>query len=181
MHIHTLHGFAKQILIRESRVITYTDASIHLKKGGVGFVSTNADKEKYSFHARAHEIKDINRLELGAIFAGIAMCDPSVDKLIFTDSQTSITNLVTAGKKTKYDKLSKFVLQLAKERFGNIYITKVKAHSGDPGNNEADYLARMGTTSDVLYVLPDEFETIDSWFQHHKYLRLSNQNIASLK
>jgi len=173
MHIHTLHGFAKQILIRENRVITYTDASIRLQKGGVGFVSTNTNNEKYTFHARAHEIKDINRLELGAIFAGIAMCDPSVDKLIFTDSQTSITNLVTAGKKTKYDKLSKFVHQLAKERFGNIYLSKVKAHSGDPGNDEADYLAKIGTESGVLYVLPDEFESIDAWFQHHKDLRLS--------
>lgn len=177
MHIHTLHGFAKQILIRESRIITYTDASIRMNKGGIGFISTNTNNEKYSFHARAHEIKDINRLELGAIFAGIAMCDPGVDKLIFTDSQTSITNLVTAGKKTKYDKLSKFVLQLAQERFGNIYISKVKAHSGDPGNDEADKLAKMGTMSDVLYVLPDEFETLDSWFEYHTYLRLSNPNM----
>jgi ribonuclease HI len=103
------------------------------------------------------------------------MCDPNVDKLIFTDSQTSITNLVTAGKKNKYDKLSKFVLQLAQERLGNIYISKVKAHSGDPGNDEADKLAKMGTMSDVLYVLPDEFDTIDAWFEYHKYLRLSNQ------
>jgi ribonuclease HI len=48
----------------------------------------------------------------------------------------------------------------------------VKAHSGDPGNDEADRLAKQGTMSDKLIILPDEFASVDEWFKHHEYLRV---------
>ena len=172
MFIHTLRGFPTKIVLRENRIISYTDASIRANRGGVGFVSRNADEQAYTFHARAHETKDINRLELSAIFTSIAMTDPSLDTLIFTDSQTSISNIVTKMKRTKYDKLSKFVLQLTEERFGGVYVSKVKAHSGDPGNDEADRLAKQGTLSDTIIIPPDEFASVGEWFDHHKYLRV---------
>ena len=170
MFIHTLQGFSTKIILRENRVISYSDASIRANRGGIGFVSRNANDDAYTFHAR-----DINRLELSAIFTSIAMVDPDLDTLVFTDSQTSISNIVTKMKRTKYDKLAKFVLQLSKERNGHVYVSKVKAHSGDPGNDEADRLAKQGTMSDRLVVLPDEFSNIDEWFIHHEYLRVDNK------
>ena len=175
MFIHTLQGFSTKIILRENRVISYSDASIRANRGGIGFVSRNANDDAYTFHARAHETKDINRLELSAIFTSIAMVDPDLDTLVFTDSQTSISNIVTKMKRTKYDKLAKFVLQLSKERNGHVYVSKVKAHSGDPGNDEADRLAKQGTMSDRLVVLPDEFSNIDEWFIHHEYLRVDKK------
>ena len=167
MFIHTLHGFSPKIILRESRIISYSDASIRANRGGIGFVSRKANDDAYAFSARAHETKDINRLELSAIFMSIAAADPDLDTLIFTDSQTSISNIVTKMKRTKYDKLAKFVLQLTKERNGHVYVSKVKAHSGDPGNDEADRLAKQGTMSNKIIVLPDEFSSIDEWFKHH--------------
>ena len=172
MFIHPLRGFPHKIILRENRVISYSDASIRSNKGGIGFVSRNANDHAYTFHARAHETKDINRLELSAIFTSIAMVDPDLDTLVFTDSQTSISNIVTKMKRTKYDKLANFVLQLSKERNGHVYVSKVKAHSGDPGNDEADRLAKQGTMSDRLIILPDEFASVDEWFKHHEYLRV---------
>lgn len=173
MHIHTLHGFPRQIILRANRIISYTDASIRANRGGLGFVSRNANEEAYTFSARAHETKDINRLELSAIFTSIAMADPDMDTLICTDSQTSISNIVTRAKRTKYDKLAKFVLQLTKKRNGHVYVSKVKAHSGDPGNDEADRLAKQGTMSNNIIVLPDEFSSIDEWYKHHIDMKIT--------
>jgi ribonuclease HI len=76
-------------------------------------------------------------------------------------------------KRTKYDKLAKFVLQLSKERNGHVYVSKVKAHSGDSGNDEADRLAKQGTMSDKILILPDEFMSVDEWIKHHEYLQVS--------
>ena len=175
MFIHTLRGFPQKIVLRESRVISYSDASIRANRGGIGFVSRNANDQAYTFNARVHETKDINKLELTAIFTSIAMADPDLDTIVFTDSQTSISNIVTKMKRTKYDKLAKFVLQLSKERDGHVYVSKVKAHSGDPGNDEADRLAKQGTMSDKILILPDEFMSVDEWFKHHEYLQVNYQ------
>lgn len=174
MSILTLRGFPTNIQLHHDRIISYSDASIRGGRGGVGFVSSRATNISYSFNARVvHETRDINRLELSAIFTSIAMCNPSLDTLIFTDSQTSITNIVAkGGKRTKYDKLAKFVLQLAEERFGNVYVSKVKAHSGDAGNDAADRLAKTGTMSDTILVCPDEFESVEAWFKYHTDLRI---------
>lgn len=173
MSILTLRGFPTNIQLRHDRIISYSDASIRGGRGGVGFISSPANNVGYSFNARVHEIRDINRLELSAIFTSIAMCDPSLDTLIFTDSQTSITNIVaTGGKRTKYDKLAKFVLQLTEERLGNVYVSKVKAHSGDKGNDAADRLAKTGTTSDTILICPDEFESVKAWYKYHADLRI---------
>jgi len=155
--IFVLRGFCVPIIKKETLVHAYTDASIRRSSGGIGFFSPT-----YDFSAKVEEKKDINRLELGAIFAGISLTEPDIDMILHSDSQTALNSL-TSYKKTKYDKLAEFVLQLVSERSGNIFVTKVKAHSGNRGNDMADRLAGIGTNSSIEFVLPDEFSSLDEW------------------
>ena len=152
-----LRGFRAPLVPNRDMRRAYTDASLRRSKGGIGFYSPVDD-----FCARVHEHKDINRLELGAIFAGIMLTDPNLDLCLYSDSANALHS-ITSFKRTKYDKLAKFVLELVAEREGTVYVAKVKAHSGVPGNEAADRLAKLGTTSKNEFVLPDEFCTLDEW------------------
>jgi len=171
--IQTLRGFPIQKKVNERVKIAHTDASIRKKKGGVGICDRVSDTDfAYwnTFSASVNETKDINRIELGAIFASIALTDVFSDILIYSDSLTSINNIVHVSKKSKYDKLASFTLKLARERKGNVYISKVKAHSGNIGNEYADELAKDGTESTLSFILPDEFSSIDEWAKYNNVI-----------
>ena len=168
--IQTLRGFPSRVNIGHNVKVIHTDASIRQKMGGIGICSrsSNTNFECWdTFRASVNEIRDINRNELGAIFASISMSDVLSDIVIYSDSLTSINNIVHNAKKNKYDKLAAFTLQLVSERKGNVYISKVKAHSGNIGNVYADKLAKDGSSSKYEFILPDEFSSIDEWVKYN--------------
>ena len=90
------------------------------------------------------------------------MTEPCEDLVICSDSQTAL-HALTSYKRTKYDKLATCVLEYVSERKGSILVAKVKAHSGIPGNEAADSLAKLGTSSFTEFVLLDEFSNLDDW------------------
>jgi ribonuclease HI len=128
----------------------YTDASIARGRGGIGFAAREGDDEwdaRYSArvpHALAP--RDINRLELLAMYVALTMLDPRRDLVIHTDSQTALDQLVTRRRNRKYGGLTRATLELILSRPGWTLLAKVKGHSGDEGNDMADRLAGMATS-----------------------------------
>lgn len=168
--IQPLRGFPKRVTIGKNTKVIHTDASIRQKKGGIGICSRTSSTNFEcwdTFRASVNESRDINRNELGAIFASIYLSDIYSDIIIYSDSLTSINNIVQRTKKNKYDKLAAFTLQLVEERKGNVYIAKVKAHSGNIGNTYADKLAKIGASSNYEFIMPDEFSSIDEWVKYN--------------
>lgn len=118
-----------------------------------------------TFFAYAQHSNDINRLELAAIFAAIIIEDPWTPLTVHSDSQTALDQ-VHGAKNRKYARLARMTLDLIAARPGDTTFRKVKAHSGNEGNEYADALAsashaRFGGE----FVIPDEYTTIREWIR----------------
>jgi len=149
-------------------VIAHTDASIKKHRGGVGLVfRTDGDgyASKTVFGATASETIDINRLELSAIFLALETADPAANLVVYSDSQTALDQLLSPKIHKKYRVLTERVLQALEEREGPAFFSKVKAHSGNAGNELADRLAGAGEGG--LYVPPDEYSSLFEWRRDH--------------
>jgi ribonuclease HI len=128
----------------------FTDASIYLNKIGIG-IFYGIEK---SF--RINGLVDINRAELGAIYASLCIINRDIPLKIHTDSLCCIQMIEKQIKiNRKYWDLMDSINLLKKER-EKVVFQKVKSHSGIYGNEVADRLARLGTYSKITIKLPDE-------------------------
>ena len=131
----------------------FTDASIFLHQNkidiGVGIWSDDYDiKECWKLDT----INDINYAELGALFIALLRIKSKGyknDIVIMTDSLTSIKLLQRKIICEKYEPLVRSIIYLVDQLPGSVTFTKVKAHSGVVGNENADFLARYAVQNDV--------------------------------
>lgn len=138
----------------------YTDGSVKSRNIGIG-VWSSAYSLKIS--NKLHGLPDSNRAELGAIFISLAQHNIDRDAIICTDSQVSL-NLIHNKVKKKNPKYSILVdcIQYLHEK-KEITFKKVKAHSGIPGNEKADKLAKKGSDNNSeLFILPDDLYTCNT-------------------
>lgn len=137
------------------KVVVYTDASIVKNKMAVG-IWCNHGELKLEKSFRLTGLLDINRGELAAILLGLMMIPNTYDVIVKTDSITSIQLIKKKIWCEKYNDLVDAIRILLENWQGSVQIVKVKGHSGDVGNDNADYLARYGVDNDVEVAnLPD--------------------------
>lgn len=142
----------------------YTDASIIKKRAGMGIYSEFHNIERS--YALAGLERDINRAELGAIFMALNMIGGIGDVCVYSDSITSLKLIDGRLKLDKYRILQDCVHQMITNWNGQIEFCKVKAHSGNKGNDIADHLARCGAEkqgSVKKLLLPDDIVSLKNY------------------
>lgn len=131
----------------------YTDASY---RGGMGVVWCDHAGSRVTLALKSSE-RDINCTELNAIFFGVLLSDSHKDLTVFTDSELSVKVLHEGIRSRKFQPLASCILTLVRARRGTTRFVKIKAHSGIPGNDRADALAKKaGWTGLALPWLPDD-------------------------
>jgi ribonuclease HI len=155
--------------IAQRTIIAFTDASIRKSGSGVGVATRCSDDgyaSKTTLRAK-HTARDINELEMGAIFLALETSDQAADIVVYTDSQTAIHQVTGATSTKKYERLTQLILRAGRSRKGATSVCKVKAHSGNEGNELADALAAEGTQSAYAFELPRDGDDLDIWRARH--------------
>lgn len=156
----SLSSYRSQVISKSAQEV-YTDASLmHRNKMAIGIWSSHYDIQS-SYKLKGYS--DINRAEMGAILYALLYTKNMGynDVNILTDSATSLRLIHDNNKicKSKYIILSDSIKHIKSNWKGNIQFTKVKAHSRNVGNNNADQLARYGNVSKdniKTIILPDD-------------------------
>lgn len=133
--------------------IIYTDASIRMVgtelQSGIGVWFGCQNDKNISQRLLYEYNNDINYCELFAIYMAIIRSDPNKEIAIYTDSFTSM-KLISEGynekkvRNKKYEDIVFLILKNIQLRKTKTNIFKVKAHTGDVGNSNADLMARIG-------------------------------------
>ncbi len=142
-------------------VRVYTDGSSSLKNGNAGWGLVGYYKcnkvEKYGYL----ETGTNNTGELMGIYNALRFIYPSEDLTIYSDSNYCVSSLndwfsgwmesdfiTTSGKKVQNLEIMAKCWHLlqARKNISNCVLRWVKGHSGDVGNETADYLANKGRT-----------------------------------
>ena len=154
--------------------IAYTDASIKehnkIQTSGIGVWFGSRNTKNISTRFDIKNISDINICELFAIYLAIINADPDKDLHIYTDSMVALKLLEhgflydTVHNK-KYEIPVKKILLLIKLRKHKTIISKVKAHNNNIGNDNADYIAKLGVYNNespynILEFLDNQFQLI---------------------
>ncbi len=115
----------------------YTDASLTKKMSIGGYIPSILT---YSYVIDGK--RDINRAELVAIYVGLLLA-PCNNIQVLTDSETALYYIKGHHRNNKFNKVLDCIEYLSDIKYNNnIIYTKVKAHSGNVGNEIADSLAK---------------------------------------
>lgn len=160
------------------RIHAYTDGSC-LKNpgpGGLGVYMRRDDRATKNTKKLSQGFKysTNNEMELGAILKTlITVSTPSIFT-IYTDSQYSIDCLCKwhhGWAKTNWEgcKKNKRMIRTILDvmRYHTVEFVKVKGHSGDPGNELADQLARQGSSSKSKTDVDALFKEADQFIKKH--------------
>ena len=154
--------------------IAYTDASIRqhnkVQTSGIGVWFGSRNTRNISTRFDINNINDINICELFAIYLAIINADPDKELHIYTDSMVALKllehgYLYETVQNKKYEIPVKKILLLIKLRKHKTIISKVKAHNNNIGNDNADYMARLGIYNNdspynILEFLDNQFQLI---------------------
>lgn len=151
----------------------YTDASIKNKQMGIGIWSSD---ENIAISRRIDGYTDINRAELVAIFCSLLYTRKTIpsNKIILTDSITSIKSIKGDVYCDKFSNITEYIQIILSNWDGYVRFQKVKGHSGDIGNNEADKLAGNSilVPNTKMFIIPDfiNYENIVDMDKYFDYL-----------
>jgi ribonuclease HI len=133
----------------------YTDGSVKGAHAGIGInYSTMRCHECYSLPRLETMRQDNNHAELAAIFVAILRTSDDFHAKLYTDSETCIRLLHQGSQHKRFRALVACTRWLQENRRIPVSIRKVKAHSGNRGNDMADALAEAGRTRPPI-ILPD--------------------------
>lgn len=134
----------------------YTDASIMNKMAGIGIWSNHYE---FSNSWSLKGMLDINRAELGAILVALIKLNYEGNVHILSDSLTSLKLINGSLQLDKFSLITHCIHYIKDNWKGILKFKKVKGHSGNIGNENADKLAHDGVmnhhTNKCIY-LPDD-------------------------
>ena len=134
----------------------YTDASVMHRIAGIGIWS---EYYKLNNSGSLKGLIDINRAELGAIFIALLKLNYQGNVYILSDSITALQLINGSIDIYKFSLIAKCIQYMRDNWNGSIKFKKVKGHSGNIGNENADRLAHDGVINHYkrkqLY-LPDD-------------------------
>jgi ribonuclease HI len=161
LKLSTTKFFPRRQPKRETNIEIYTDASIKDKQIGLGIWSD----DNISMSHKITGLKDINRAEIAAIFCAVLFLykqpfssDVDAKAIIISDSKNAIECIRGTIYVDKFDILVRSIHYMMDNMEMNILLKKVKGHSGNVGNDNADMLARQSSESPKKsphIILPD--------------------------
>jgi ribonuclease HI len=145
-------NMSASILARCQHVL-YKDGSV--KGGSAGLGINYHSMKRYECYSLPPVCRpDNNHAELAAIFVAILRTPETFETTLFTDSEACIRMLRSGSPDKRFKVLVECTRWLQYRRKHAVVIRKVKAHSGNMGNDRADALAKLGRSRQSL-ILPD--------------------------
>ncbi|POG77735.1 ribonuclease H-like domain-containing protein [Rhizophagus irregularis DAOM 181602=DAOM 197198] len=141
-------------------LVFYTDGSYNVEflsneyPMGYGWTTSNIENANITYSGSVKYFPSSTKAEIMAILTALITCPPKCNVTIHTDSQAAIDafhkskNLHSISPR-RFNKINNNILwstihQIINTLSLNVKFIKVKAHSGDPFNDIADALAKVG-------------------------------------